>query len=261
MLGLLSPNVANAAAGGAVVVTVLMLAYGVGLLIYWAVKKAQKAAEPKVKHLRKTTLPKVGKFAAKTGAAISNRGKTDEEKVLEIEDEYFEAAANEISQNTPSKGLWLKSLALAEGDETKQKAIYIRLRAKQLSDVPPRDDTESSPNELDETERLDDLVHIIGKRKSGDRQKPEAERLRQQRLAAELKRLDERRNEELLAIEQKARERKTWRFVVFSVAIVVAIFVWYRYQVSLDEKQASDPPRLSWEEQNCAPNDECYDPD
>jgi hypothetical protein len=46
--------------------------------------------------------------------------------------EYFGEAENEIITNTYDKNLWAKALVLAEGDEQKRKAIYIKLRAKQL---------------------------------------------------------------------------------------------------------------------------------
>lgn len=134
-------RIAFEAAGGALVGVTLALIGTVAFYLYRGAKKAKKAAAPKVEHFKKTTLPKARNFAARTGASISGRVRTEEEKVLEIADEFFESASEEISQNAQKPGLWLKSLALAEGDESKQKAIYIRLRAKQLSETPSVDKT------------------------------------------------------------------------------------------------------------------------
>ena len=125
-------RIAFAGAGGALIGVTLALLGTVALYLYRGAKRATV-------HLKKTTLPKARNLAAKTGASISGRVKTEEEKVLEIADEFFESASEEISQNAQKPGLWLKSLALAEGDESKQKAIYIRLRAKQLSEAPSAD--------------------------------------------------------------------------------------------------------------------------
>lgn len=133
--------------------------------------------------------------------------------------------------------------------------------------------TETVSNESDENELED--------------KQAEAERLRQQKSAADLRRLDERRNEQLLAIQQKAREKKLWRFLVFLFAFLMAGFVWYQYQRSLQDEQANSLPPIRLEnptgdstsalpkirlidqignprEANaeCDPNDdECYDPD
>jgi len=109
--------------GGAVVGLVLGLLGGAVWLIVWATRKAKKAAAPKVQAI-----------AAKSKAAISDIGKTKEDKILEIADEFFALASDEISQGRQQPGLWAKSLALADGDPRKQKANYIRLRAGELSE-------------------------------------------------------------------------------------------------------------------------------
>jgi hypothetical protein len=36
--------------------------------------------------------------------------------------------------NIESESLWIKAYALAEGDEIKQKAIYVKLRAKEIDE-------------------------------------------------------------------------------------------------------------------------------
>jgi len=98
----------------------------IGGIIYIA-KRAKRAAEPKMREI-----------ASKSKTAIGNMSKSKEEKLLAIDDEFFATASDEILQGTQVKGLWAKALALADGDEKKQKAIYVRLRAKKMSDVDVR---------------------------------------------------------------------------------------------------------------------------
>lgn len=48
------------------------------------------------------------------------------------EEDAYEIAAKEIEQGVAQKGLWAKAFADAEGNEQKQKALYLRYRAEQL---------------------------------------------------------------------------------------------------------------------------------
>ena len=67
----------------------------------------------------------------------------------------------------------LKALAVAEGDESKQKAIYLRLRAKQLSETTVADDEDPPVDESQEN-------GVADKRANGlEDKQAEAERLRQ----------------------------------------------------------------------------------
>jgi hypothetical protein len=120
---------------GATVGVTLALIGGLVALIIWGAKKTTKAAAPKVEHLRKTAIPKAKKLATKSSSRIRDFSKTEEEKVLEIDDSHFETASDEILTNSQKSGLWLKAQTLADGDEVRQKAIYIRLRAKQLDEA------------------------------------------------------------------------------------------------------------------------------
>ena len=64
---------------------------------------------------------------------FENITKTEQEKLLEIDNKYFEQANKEIEEGSQNQGLWLKSLSLVEGDENKQKSLYIKLRALELN--------------------------------------------------------------------------------------------------------------------------------
>ena len=64
---------------------------------------------------------------------FENITKTEQEKLLEVDNKYFEQANKEIEEGSQNQGLWLKSLSLAEGDENKQKSLYIKLRALELN--------------------------------------------------------------------------------------------------------------------------------
>ena len=55
-------------------------------------------------------------------------------KEIETEEDAYEKAAEEIENKSQNKGMWAKAFADADGDEQKQKALYLKYRAKQLSD-------------------------------------------------------------------------------------------------------------------------------
>jgi hypothetical protein len=48
------------------------------------------------------------------------------------EEDAFAIAARELEQGDMQKGLWAKAFADADGDEQKQKALYLRYRADQI---------------------------------------------------------------------------------------------------------------------------------
>ena len=70
----------------------------------------------------------------KTGSNIyKNLLRTDNQKLQDIDDELFTIANKEVEASLQNEGMWVKSLILAEGDESKQKTEYIKLRVRQLS--------------------------------------------------------------------------------------------------------------------------------
>jgi hypothetical protein len=52
-----------------------------------------------------------------------------------IDEKYYEAASSELISGNFRQGLWIKLVALAEGDEQKAKSAYIRARARELRDA------------------------------------------------------------------------------------------------------------------------------
>ena len=62
-----------------------------------------------------------------------NLVRSDENKLLYIDDELFAIANNEVETSSQNEGLWIKSLILAKGDKNKQKIEYIKLRVNQLN--------------------------------------------------------------------------------------------------------------------------------
>ena len=53
-------------------------------------------------------------------------------KEIKTEEDAYERAAEELEQETQNKGIWAKAFSDADGDEQKQKALYIKYRAEQL---------------------------------------------------------------------------------------------------------------------------------
>ena len=77
--------------------------------------------------------------AKKTSRAAEDIIKEADKKVgvkkeIETEEDAYERAAEEIENKSQNKGMWAKAFADADGDEQKQKALYLKYRAKQLSD-------------------------------------------------------------------------------------------------------------------------------
>ena len=53
-------------------------------------------------------------------------------KEIKTEEDAYERAAEELEHETQNKGIWAKAFSDADGDEQKQKALYIKYRAEQL---------------------------------------------------------------------------------------------------------------------------------
>lgn len=49
------------------------------------------------------------------------------------DERYYEQVADELRVYGPRAGLWAKSFAEANGDDSKAKAIYLRYRSKQIA--------------------------------------------------------------------------------------------------------------------------------
>ena len=60
--------------------------------------------------------------------------KSEEDQLMELDEKYFQIASEELELNTQNQGLWIKVGTMTEGNIEKQKAFYIKQRAKQLSE-------------------------------------------------------------------------------------------------------------------------------
>jgi hypothetical protein len=49
------------------------------------------------------------------------------------DEKYYEAVVRELESGSPRPGLWAKAFAESSGDEVATRALYIKLRAEQLS--------------------------------------------------------------------------------------------------------------------------------
>ena len=104
-----------------------------GMFIYLVIKFVQLL----LKSPTSKDLSEDGKrFIQDTQAAGANFYKTlttsNESSILDVDDELFAIANNEIETSSQQEGLWVKCLILADGDENKQKIKYIQLRVAEL---------------------------------------------------------------------------------------------------------------------------------
>ena len=68
---------------------------------------------------------------------LRNPFKSDIEHLIsnEAENALYEKAANDIDENIIDKGIWTRAFSKAQGDEVKQKAIYIELIVEHYKDL------------------------------------------------------------------------------------------------------------------------------
>ena len=69
-----------------------------------------------------------------TERIFNKLAKSEEDQLMELDEKYFQIASDELESNTQSQGLWIKVGTMTEGNIEKQKAFYIKQRAKQLSE-------------------------------------------------------------------------------------------------------------------------------
>ncbi len=75
----------------------------------------------------------------------------------DIDNIFFENALGELEAGNKNKGIWAKSLALAEGDEVKAKSKYIQLRAEDLYKVKVNSEEIQNKKTLKEKEESHEL--------------------------------------------------------------------------------------------------------
>ena len=117
----------------------------------------------------------------------------------EAENSLYEKAANDIENEMIEKGIWTKAFAQANGDEVKQKAIYIELIVQHYK------------NQLEAGEELANILATEEeKRKKREaRQAAEAAEYNKNRPKTDLEKAEEiRKDREAFIKEQAERDRK-----------------------------------------------------
>jgi len=111
--------------------TLLVPASLLGALVYWFVKLLLKLpTSDKVIAESKSIVTKT----KKTGSQMyKNLIQSDENILLDADEELFVIANKEIETSTQNEAMWVKSLILAEGDHDHQKIEYIKLRVAELN--------------------------------------------------------------------------------------------------------------------------------
>ena len=117
----------------------------------------------------------------------------------EAENSLYEKAANDIENEMIEKGIWTKAFAQANGDEVKQKAIYIELIVQHYK------------NQLEAGEELANILATEEeKRKKREaRQAAEAAEYNKNRPKTDAEKAEEiRKDKEAFIKEQAERDRK-----------------------------------------------------
>ena len=124
---------------------------------------------------------------------------TDKLLSEEAENSLYEKAANDIENEIIEKGIWTKAFAQANGDEVKQKAIYIELIVQHYK------------NQIEAGEELNNILATEEeKRKKREaRQAAEAAEYVRKRPKTDSEKAEEiRKDKEAFIKEQEARDRK-----------------------------------------------------
>ena len=102
----------------------------VGLLIaLWIMNLIGKGID-KTKKVYKESKPAVKKSLS----SLKDLTKSEQQKIIDIDDKFFAIAKNELDSGKLQEGLWVKCELMAEGNESKAKSLYIKYRAKQLDE-------------------------------------------------------------------------------------------------------------------------------
>jgi hypothetical protein len=124
---------------------------------------------------------------------------TDKLLSEEAENSLYEKAANDIEKEIIEKGIWTKAFAQANGDEVKQKAIYIELIVQHYK------------NQIEAGEELNNILATEEeKRKKREaRQAAEASEYNRKRPKTDSEKAEEiRKDKEAFMKEQEERDRK-----------------------------------------------------
>jgi len=113
---------------GWVVVAVVVIWVGATILRI-ATRNAANARHAATKAAAATI--EVARRARDAVAAEAHRATGNTQRIQKEEDAYA-LASGEIESDTVQKGLWAKAFADADGDQQKQKALYLKYRASQI---------------------------------------------------------------------------------------------------------------------------------
>jgi len=102
----------------------------VGLLIALGIMNLIGKGVDKTKKVYKENKPAVKKSLS----SLRDLTKSEQQKIIDIDDRFFAIAKNELESGKQQEGLWVKCELMAEGNEMKAKSLYIKHRAKQLDE-------------------------------------------------------------------------------------------------------------------------------
>ena len=115
------------ATGFAIVFGILVLSIIGGLMVG---KMGYKGAVKEVAVQTKTFADKSAEFSKEISKEAAHRINKQEKDLTEMK--AYELAGEEIESNNMKMGLWHKAFADADGDENKQKVIYLKARVEEL---------------------------------------------------------------------------------------------------------------------------------
>ena len=155
------------------------------------------------------------------------------ERVISQEAEYklYEKVASDIEKNDFDKGVWTKAFSKAEGNESKQKAIYIELMVDHYKDL------------IKAGEEFEEILRKRAEQESKEQirrkaKKREKERIRKQAEEDEKERI--KRNE--LYLREEEERRKEWEekreeftkkallpYAIFILIVILSILLYGAY--------------------------------
>lgn len=112
---------------------------GVLITILSFIFRGAKIAKEKITDNKEQIINTASNAAKKMGDVAANAYQSSSEIVKklsdrdsDIDEKYFEAAYKELHSDEIRRSLWVKELALANQDEAKAEAGYIKVRAREI---------------------------------------------------------------------------------------------------------------------------------
>ena len=102
------------------------------MIVFWLINTVPKVfswSKDKSNEVYELTKPKIEEFSTK----VKDLTASEEKKLLNIDNKFFEIAQEELNSDKKIEGLWIKAGLLSENNIEIQKSLYIKLRAKELS--------------------------------------------------------------------------------------------------------------------------------